>query len=127
VRGIWESLINWLSGKFAQIGAAANGLVATAQTIGNTMQSIGKWATTPAFGKAAVVGATMAVSSAMPAHATPLPPMTTGKQPSSIMYNTNATIHVSQKAGEDSNDLAGRIIKKLKADEAADKRGRLHD
>jgi TP901 family phage tail tape measure protein len=127
VRGIWESLINWLSAKFAQIGAAANGLISTAQTIGNTMQSIGKWATSPAFGKAAVVGATMAVSSALPAHATPLPPMSTGKQPQSIMYNNNNTIHVTQKPGEDSNDLADRIIKKMENKQAADKRGRLHD
>jgi TP901 family phage tail tape measure protein len=127
VRGIWESLINWISEKFAQIGAMANNLISTAQTIGNTITKAGNFMTTPLFGKGAAVGAAMAVTGAMPAQATPLPPMSTGKQPSSIMYNTNANIHVTQKAGEDSNDFADRVIKKLKNQEAADKRGRLHD
>jgi TP901 family phage tail tape measure protein len=127
VRGIWETLINWISEKFAQIGAMANNLVTTAQTIGNAVKSAGNFMTTPMWGKGAAVGAAMAVGGAMPAAATPLPPLTTGKQPSSIMYNTNATIHVSQKAGEDSNDFADRVIKKLKTQEASDKRGRLHD
>lgn len=126
VQGIWESLINWLSEKFAQIGNIANNLITTAQTIGNTVSSFGKFMTTPVFGKGAAVGAAMAATVAMPAGATPLPAMA-GKHPQSVMYNTNATIHVTQKTGEDSNDFADRVVKKLKRQEAAEKRGALHD
>jgi len=127
VRGIWESLINWLSAKFAQIGAAANGLIATAQTIGNTVAKVGNLMTTPLFGKGAAVGAAMAATVAVPAHATPLPPMNTGKHPPSVMYNNNNTIHITQKSGEDSKDLADRVMKTIENKQAADKRGRLHD
>jgi TP901 family phage tail tape measure protein len=129
VRGIWESLINWLSEKFAQIGAMANNLITTARTIGDTVASIGRLATTPMWGasKAAVIGTAVAVGGAMPAGATPLPPMSTGKQPQSVMYNNNNTFHITQNAGEDSKDLAKRMIKEYENKQAADKRGRLHD
>lgn len=123
----WEPIMAWFRENFAWLATAVEKVVGYSQQVGNAVATAGKFLTTPLFGKGAAVGAAMAVTGAMPAHATPLPPMSTGKQPSSIMYNTNANIHVTQKAGEDSNDFADRVIKKLKNQEAADKRGRLHD
>jgi len=125
VQGIWQSLINWLSEKFAQIGAMANQVVSTAQTIGGLIKSAGKFMTTPIIGagKGAVLGATMATAAVMPAAATPLPPMASPKGPYVTNQPITNTFHITQKAGEDEKALAERIAGHIERKNSKDKRG----
>ena len=125
----WEPIMAWFRENFAWLGTAVDKIAGYAQQVGSIMKSVGNFMTTPVIGsgKGAAVGAAMATAVAMPAGATPLPPQATGKAQQTITHNNNTTIHVTQKAGEDSSALAERIKKHLDRSNAADKRGALHD
>jgi TP901 family phage tail tape measure protein len=141
----WEPIMAWFRENFAWLGTAVEKVKGYASEIGNALSSAGKWLTTPiggatgagtrgglsdlaGKGKGAAIGGAMAATLALPAGAnTPLPPLSKAKQPQSVMYNTNATINVTQKPGEDGESLANRIVSKIERKHAADKRRALHD
>jgi TP901 family phage tail tape measure protein len=134
IRASWEPLMAWFGEKFAWLGTAVEKVSGYAGTIGNAISAVGSFMTTPVgataapkTGKGAVVGAAMATTLALPAMATQLPPLPVAKAPQVVHQTTNATIHVTQKPGEDGNDLAERVARKIKQAEAKDKRGALHD
>jgi hypothetical protein len=78
--------------------------------------------------KAPAIGAAMAATVAAPALATPLPAMPPAAGAAPAIHQTNtATIHITQRPGEDQNALAERVAKHLKRQQSADARGALHD
>ena len=114
----------WFRENFAWLGTAVDKVKGYADQVGGVIGSVGKLMTTPVFGaasagKGAALGAAMAATAAVPALA--------GNAPQTINNTHNTTIHVSQKAGEDSNALAERIAKHIDRAKAKDARGALHD
>jgi TP901 family phage tail tape measure protein len=133
VRSVWEPVMAWFRDNFTWLGSAIETVKKYASQVGSITSSVGKFMTTPVFGagssgKGAAVGAAMAATMALPAGAnTALPALPGAKAPQTIHQTTNATIHVTQKPGEDGEALANRVVSKIKRQESADKRRALHD
>jgi TP901 family phage tail tape measure protein len=148
----WEPIMNYLRESFAWLGTAVDKVMGYAGTVGNAFSSFGKFMTTPVVGgegstasagssktsASSGAGARASLSSfaSTPATAT-LPKMATANaslpkmaSPSGTQVNTthqSNVFHITQKAGENSEDLADRIAKRLERKQAAEKRGALHD
>jgi hypothetical protein len=121
IRASWEPLFSWMGEKFDWLGAAVSKAIGYAAKVGSVFSNIGKFMTKP------VIGGAVAATLAMPAGATPLPSMAHAKAPQAISKTVNITNHITQKPGEDAAALADRLHKKIKQQDAKDKRGALHD
>lgn len=121
----WEPVMNWFSEKFAWLGAAWD-----------------KFRNLPSLFKGAAIGTAMGEPGATPAAsrnvakasavpmpaAAQLPAVAPATKSATVVHQTNtATLHITQKPGEDQKQLADRILADLKRQQREDQRRALHD
>lgn len=112
IKAWWQSL--W-SDMLATITSAETWIMSKIQTIGNAWASV---KSAFSFG-----GSATTTQSAPTPPAPPTVPSRSGSQSSVV----NNDIKITQNAGENSEDLANRIVKKMKHNDKADKRSNMYD
>lgn len=121
----WEPIMTWFRESFAWLGNAVSGVAGFAGKIGSALGGVagaasqGATAGNPvhSLGELAKTGANAKLPSVQAAKGAGAATTTTN----------NPVFNITQQPGEDQNSLADRIMKKMQATQAKDKRGALHD